>query len=67
VESGTFAELLSDEVEGPKVFRDLYGIQAAQYAVESPALPTQKRRLPADQNTSSAPTGDAAHGRSHGG
>ncbi|WP_078877254.1 ABC transporter ATP-binding protein [Streptomyces sp. 150FB] len=34
VESGTFAELLSDETEGPKVFRELYEIQAAQYAVE---------------------------------
>jgi ATP-binding cassette, subfamily B, bacterial len=67
VESGSFAELLSDEVEGPKVFRDLYGIQAAQYAVESPALPTQKRRRPVDQSTASAPTGDAPQGRSHGG
>jgi ATP-binding cassette subfamily B protein len=67
VESGTFAELLSDEVEGPKVFRDLYGIQAAQYAVESPALPTQERRRPVDQSTASAPTGDAPQGRSHGG
>ncbi|MCL7379366.1 ABC transporter ATP-binding protein [Streptomyces sp. 35G-GA-8] len=37
VESGTFSELLSDEVEGPKVFRGLYRIQAAQYATEAPA------------------------------
>ncbi|MGX1668597.1 ABC transporter ATP-binding protein [Streptomyces sp. NPDC055400] len=34
VESGTFNELLSDDVEGPKVFRDLYRIQAAQYQSE---------------------------------
>lgn len=38
-ESGTFEDLLSDEVEGPKVFRDLYRIQAAQYATEAPAVP----------------------------
>lgn len=42
VESGSFADLLSDESEGPKVFRDLYGIQAAQYAVDGAAVPTQK-------------------------
>ncbi|MEW1724552.1 ABC transporter ATP-binding protein [Streptomyces sp. NPDC093109] len=41
VESGTFAELLADEREGeeaggPKVFRNLYGIQAAQYAMDVP-------------------------------
>ncbi|MEV7425617.1 ABC transporter ATP-binding protein [Streptomyces sp. NPDC091212] len=36
VESGTFTELLADGGEGPKVFRDLYGIQAAQYAMDIP-------------------------------
>ncbi|WP_405889765.1 ABC transporter ATP-binding protein/permease [Streptomyces sp. NBC_00133] len=41
VESGTFDELLSDRTLGPKVFRDLYQIQAAQYALDSPALPSQ--------------------------
>ncbi|WP_406336311.1 ABC transporter ATP-binding protein [Streptomyces zaomyceticus] len=43
-ESGTFEDLLSDEVEGPKVFRDLYRIQAAQYATEAPAVPSQNGR-----------------------
>ncbi|WP_241777908.1 ABC transporter ATP-binding protein [Streptomyces sp. CT34] len=32
VESGTFAELISDEWDGPGIFRDGYRIQAAQYA-----------------------------------
>ncbi|MFK4222156.1 ABC transporter ATP-binding protein [Streptomyces sp. NPDC019890] len=41
VESGSFDELLSDRTLGPKVFRDLYQIQAAQYALDSPALPSQ--------------------------
>ncbi|MEV7089376.1 ABC transporter ATP-binding protein [Streptomyces sp. NPDC093085] len=41
VESGTFAELLADDTEGPKLFRELYRIQAAQYAVDSPHVPAQ--------------------------
>ncbi|MCX5555377.1 ABC transporter ATP-binding protein [Streptomyces sp. NBC_00038] len=41
VESGTFTDLLSDEVDGPKIFRGLYQLQAAQYATEAPAVPSQ--------------------------
>ncbi|MFJ4923393.1 ABC transporter ATP-binding protein [Streptomyces sp. NPDC088725] len=46
VETGTFEELLSDDTEGPGAFKELYEIQAAQYAVEgkpaAPAVPTQR-------------------------
>ncbi|MDT9689530.1 ABC transporter ATP-binding protein [Streptomyces sp. P9(2023)] len=41
VESGTFTDLLSDEVDGPKIFRGLYQLQAAQYATEAPAVSSQ--------------------------
>ncbi|MFI1393963.1 ABC transporter ATP-binding protein [Streptomyces sp. NPDC020681] len=43
VESGTFDELLSERTPGPKVFRGLYAIQAAQYATERTVLPTQQQ------------------------
>ncbi|MCX4824825.1 ABC transporter ATP-binding protein/permease [Streptomyces sp. NBC_01142] len=52
VESGSFADLLSDEVTGPKVFRDLYRIQAAQYAVEAPTLPSQRGPASAQDSAS---------------
>ncbi|GAA1179374.1 ABC transporter ATP-binding protein [Streptomyces hebeiensis] len=39
VESGTFDDLLSDTTDGPKVFRDLYRLQAAQYAPPAPPAP----------------------------
>ncbi|MEU3188345.1 ABC transporter ATP-binding protein [Streptomyces sp. NPDC006923] len=51
VESGTFAELLSDDTEGPKAFRDLYRIQAAQYAVVAPVVPAQNGRPPVPGHT----------------
>ncbi|MGP8298099.1 ABC transporter ATP-binding protein [Streptomyces inhibens] len=51
VESGTFAELISDEGDGPKVFRDGYRIQAAQYA----SVPPQNSNLPASDVAKAGP------------
>ncbi|NUK32225.1 ABC transporter ATP-binding protein [Streptomyces lunaelactis] len=53
VESGTFDELLSDKTPGPKVFRDLYQIQAAQYALDRPALPSQHGHTKAQESAKS--------------
>ncbi|MFD9483630.1 ATP-binding cassette domain-containing protein [Streptomyces sp. NPDC059991] len=39
VESGTFTELLSDTAPGPKVFRSLYELQAAQYQQPDVTIP----------------------------
>lgn len=50
VESGSFTELLSDTVPGPKVFRSLYALQAAQYqtaAIPHPATDTTPAKEPA--------------------
>ncbi|MFJ7996592.1 ABC transporter ATP-binding protein [Streptomyces sp. NPDC096310] len=55
VESGTFAELLSEETAGPKVFRDLYRIQAAQYAVDSPHVPGQNHHASSGDAVRSEP------------
>ncbi|MFI9583730.1 ABC transporter ATP-binding protein, partial [Streptomyces sp. NPDC052236] len=46
VESGTFTDLLSDEIPGPKVFRDLYQIQANQYTISAPGVPSQNGHSP---------------------
>jgi ATP-binding cassette subfamily B protein len=51
VESGTFTDLLSDEVDGPKIFRGLYQLQAAQYATEAPAVPSQNGHAQAQGST----------------
>ena len=62
VESGTFAELVSEHGDGPKVFRALYRIQAAQYAVEGKTpLPGQAGGTGTGRGTLEVPR-DPAHG-----
>ncbi|MFF3337821.1 ABC transporter ATP-binding protein [Streptomyces flavidovirens] len=46
VETGTFEDLLSDDGQGRKLFRELYRIQAAQYGLDGATLPCQNGQAP---------------------